>query len=49
MRLVQTGINPSYWKVRVPLSLSLMAKDTPGFFGRKVAFHSPEIPRSWVC
>ena len=49
MRLVQTGINPSYWKVRVPLSRSLMAKDTPGFFGRKVAFQSPVIPRSWVC
>ena len=47
--LALTGRNPNIWSGRVPLSLLLLAQDPMGYFGTDVEFHSPVIPRSWVC
>ena len=45
----EKGRNPSLWSGGVPLSLFLLAQVPPGYFGTDVAFHSPVVPRSWVC
>jgi hypothetical protein len=47
--LAPTGVNPSLWSGRVPLTLFLLAQDPPEFFGADVEFLSPVIPKSWVC
>jgi hypothetical protein len=47
--VVLTGMNPSHYLGGFPLSLFLLAQAPLGCFGTDVAFHSPVIPRSWVC
>jgi hypothetical protein len=47
--LALTRKNLSLWLGGIPLSLFPLAQDPPLFFGADVVFHSPVIPRSWVC
>ena len=47
--LAPTGTNSRRWLGRFPVSLFLLTQAPPGCFGIDIAFHSPVIPRSWVC
>jgi hypothetical protein len=49
MELALTGTHSRSWSGGFTVSLFLLAQATLSCFGTDVAFHSPVIPRSWVC